>query len=92
VIVCRARSHSGRAARVLPPADSTNNHIRTVLDEIRKRDKALGQLATRSEAEAALNDCTTLLAIIEELQMIVRFQTGTSRRLRRRTRRRAVRV
>lgn len=41
---------------------------RTALDEIRVRDRALQQVASRSEAEAALNDCRTLLAIIDELQ------------------------
>lgn len=45
------------------------NESRIALDDIRKRDKALGQVATRSEAVAALNDCRTLLAIIHELQI-----------------------
>jgi hypothetical protein len=45
------------------------NETRIVLDGIRKRDKALGEVATRSEAVAALADCRTLLAIIDELQI-----------------------
>lgn len=44
------------------------NETRLVLADIRMRDKALGRVATRSEAVAALNDCRTLLAIIHELQ------------------------
>ncbi|MDP9009440.1 MAG: hypothetical protein M3N91_12190 [Pseudomonadota bacterium] len=44
------------------------NETRIALADIRKRDNALGRVATRSEAVAALNDCRTLLAIIHELQ------------------------
>ena len=36
---------------------------------IRKRDKAVGKVATRSEAVAALNDCRTLLAIIHDSEI-----------------------
>lgn len=42
--------------------------IERVLRDIRRRDGEIGALATRSQAEAALNDCRTLLAIIDELQ------------------------
>jgi hypothetical protein len=66
-----------------------NNATRTVLDDIRRRDNALGQVASRSEAEAALNDCHTLLTIIDGLQT-ARLRTGTSRRLRRQKKREAV--
>jgi len=59
-----------------------NNATRTVLDDIRRRDNALGQVVSRYQAEAALNDCRTLLTIIDGLQT-VRLRTGTSRRLRR---------
>jgi hypothetical protein len=65
-----------------------NNATRTVLDDIRRRDSAVGQVASRSEAEAALNDCRTLLTIIDGLQA-ARLRTGTSRSLRRRTKREA---
>jgi hypothetical protein len=41
---------------------------RTALDQIRLRDQALLEVASRSQAVAALNDCRTLLAIIDELQ------------------------
>jgi hypothetical protein len=59
-----------------------NNSTRAALDDIRKRDNALGQVATRAEAEAALNDCRTLLTIIDGMQA-ARLRTGTSRKLRR---------
>lgn len=65
-----------------------NNATRVLLDDIRKRDNALGASASRSEAEAALNDCRTLLTIIDGLQT-ARLRTGTSRRLRRRKKRAA---
>ena len=42
---------------------------RIALRDIRKRDEALGQVATHSEAVSALNDCHTLLTIIDELQI-----------------------
>jgi hypothetical protein len=42
---------------------------RKALNDIRMRDKALSEVATRAEAVAALNDCRTLLAIIDELQI-----------------------
>lgn len=45
------------------------NKNRIALRAIRKRDKALGPVATRSEAVSALNDCHTLLTIIDELQI-----------------------
>jgi hypothetical protein len=61
---------------------------RTVLADIRRRDGALGQDASRSEAEAALNDCRTLLSIIDGLQAD-RLRSGTSRSLRRRKKREA---
>jgi hypothetical protein len=44
------------------------NETRMTLDRIRKRDRALGPVATRTDAVAALNDCRTLLAIIDELE------------------------
>jgi hypothetical protein len=44
------------------------NETRIALNNIRKRDEALGLVATRAEAVAALNDCHTLLAIIDELE------------------------
>jgi hypothetical protein len=65
-----------------------NNATRTMLDDIRRRDNALGQVASRSEAEAALNDCRTLLTIIDGLQA-ARLRTGTSYRLRRQKKREA---
>jgi hypothetical protein len=42
---------------------------RTALADIRRRHKAIGHVATRSEAVAALNDRRTLLEIIQELQL-----------------------
>jgi hypothetical protein len=42
---------------------------RIALHDIRERDEALGQIATHSEAVSALNDCRTLLTIIDELQI-----------------------
>jgi len=42
---------------------------RTALADIRRRHRAIGHLATRSEAVAALNDCRVLLEIIHELQL-----------------------
>ena len=63
-----------------------NQTTRIVLADIRRRDGALGQAASRSEAEAALNDCRTLLTIIDGLQAD-RLRTGASRSLRRRKRR-----
>jgi hypothetical protein len=45
------------------------NEARMALAAIRKRDKAVGKVATRSEAVAALNDCRTLLAIIHDSQI-----------------------
>jgi hypothetical protein len=45
------------------------NEARMALHDIRKRDKAVGKVATRSEAVAALNDCRTLLAIIHDSQI-----------------------
>jgi hypothetical protein len=45
------------------------NEARVALAAIRKRDKAVGRVATRSEAVAALNDCRTLLAIIHDSQI-----------------------
>jgi hypothetical protein len=65
-----------------------DNATRIVLDGIRRRDNALGQVASRSEAEAALNDCHTLLTLIDGLQT-GRLRTGTSRRLRRKKKREA---
>ena len=65
-----------------------NNATRTVLDDIRRRDSALGQVASRSEAEAALNDCRTLLTIIDGLQT-ARFRREASRGTRRRKKREA---
>jgi len=56
------------------PETTLNDTTRTVLDDIRRRDKALGQVASRSEAEAALNDCRTLLEIIDEMQAVPRYQ------------------
>ncbi len=44
---------------------------RAALKDIRIRDEALRDVASRREAEAALNDCRTLLAIIDELQIDV---------------------
>ena len=46
------------------------NETRAVLDAIRRRDKALGPVASRAQAEAALDDCRTLLEIIDELQTV----------------------
>jgi len=43
---------------------------RTALADIRRRHRAIGHVATRSEALAALNDCRTLLEIIHELQLV----------------------
>jgi len=54
------------------------NETRSVLDGIRRRDKALGQVATRAEAEAALNDCRTLLEIIDELQTVKAPKEGAN--------------
>jgi len=44
---------------------------RTALADIRRRHRAIGHVATRAEALAALNDCRTLLEIIHELQLVV---------------------
>jgi len=60
-----ARTHTGEA--------TMSDETQRVLQAIRSRDSALGELATRSQAEFALNDCRTLLAIIDELQ---RTQAG----------------
>jgi hypothetical protein len=51
---------------------------RRLLAEIRKRDKALGQVATHSEAVAALNDCRALLAIIRDLQTDALERVGSA--------------
>ena len=45
------------------------NEARMAIAAIRKRDKAVGKVATRSEAVAALNDCRTLLAIIHDSEI-----------------------
>ena len=65
-----------------------NNATRAVLDDIRRRDSSLGQVASRCEADAALNDCRTLLMIIDELQS-TRLRIGISRTSRRRGNRKA---
>jgi len=44
---------------------------RSALADIRRRHEAIGQVATRSEALAALNDRRTLLEIIHELQRVI---------------------
>ncbi len=43
---------------------------RTALADIRRRYRAIGHVATRSEAVAALNDCRVLLEIIHEMQLV----------------------
>jgi hypothetical protein len=52
------------------PETTLNNAKRSVLEDIRRRARALGQVASRAEAEAALNDRSTLLEIIDELQAV----------------------
>jgi hypothetical protein len=51
-------------------ATDMTNAARTALADIRRRYSAIGPVATRAEAVAALNDCRTLLAIIHELQLV----------------------
>ena len=51
--------------------DTMTQETQIALQDIRRRDSALGEVATRREAEFALNDCRTLLTIIDELQRLL---------------------